>query len=228
MIVTIDGPAGAGKSTAAKKLAARLGFQFLDTGAMYRVVTWACLEHRVDMQNPDAVANAARQVEIRFDGDRVFADGHEVTHEIRTIDVTHESRHIAGNVEVRSHLVELQRRMAQGRDVVSEGRDQGTVAFPHAECKFFITAEPRERAIRRQRELKARGEAVPLQELLDQIIQRDRRDEMREVGALKPAPDAITIDTSVISPTETLDRLERIVRERMTERSRSPDPLVRP
>lgn len=215
MLVTIDGPAGAGKSTAARELAARLGFQFLDTGAMYRVVTWACLERRVDLQNPAAVASAAKQVRVEFDGDRVFADGHEVTHEIRTIEVTHESRHIAANVEVRAHLVDLQREMARGRNIVTEGRDQGTVAFPHAECKFFLTAEPRERALRRQRELHARGEEVPLQELLDQILQRDRRDEMREVGTLKPASDAITLDTSMRSPTEVLDRLEAIVRERM-------------
>jgi cytidylate kinase len=215
MIVTIDGPAGAGKSTAARQLAARLGFQFLDTGAMYRVVTWACLSRRVDLQNPAAVAAAAKSVRMEFDGDHVFADGVDVTHGIRTIEVTHESRHIAANVDVRAHLVELQRQMARGRDVVTEGRDQGTVAFPHAECKFFITAAPRERALRRQRELAARGETVPLNELLDQIVQRDRRDEMRDVGALKSAPDAITIDTSNLSPDQTLDRLEAIVRGKM-------------
>jgi cytidylate kinase len=188
---------------------------FLDTGAMYRVATWACLTRRVDLQNPSAVADAARSVRIEFDGDRVFADGRDVTHEIRTIEVTHESRHIAANVEVRAHLVELQRRMARGRDVVTEGRDQGTVAFPQAECKFFITAAPRVRAIRRQQELAARGESVPLDELLDQIIQRDRRDEARDVGAMKAAPDSITIDTSNLSPEETLDRLEAIVRGRL-------------
>jgi CMP/dCMP kinase len=153
MIVTIDGPAGAGKSSAARELAARLGFQFLDTGAMYRAVTWACLRDRIDFEDQAAVAEVARGISIRFDGDRVFVNDTEVTREIRTVEVTHQTRHVAANNAVRAHLVELQRQLAGGANVVTEGRDQGTVAFPHAECKFYITADPRERALRRQREL---------------------------------------------------------------------------
>jgi len=214
MIVTIDGPAGAGKSSAARALAAKLGFQFLDTGAMYRAVTWHCLEQRIDLCDENAVAEAARGMRLRMEADRVFVNDREVTHEIRGTEVTHESRFIAGNNAVRAHLVNLQRELAKGRDIVTEGRDQGTVAFPHAECKFFLTADPHQRAVRRQRDLAARGEQVPLEEILAQQTGRDQRDQRREVGALKPAEDAILVDTSSLSFEAVVGRLEESVRER--------------
>ena len=214
MIVTIDGPAGAGKSSTARALAAKLGFQFLDTGAMYRAVTWHCLEQRIDLHDEDAVAEAARGMRLRMEADRVFVNDREVTHEIRGTEVTHESRFIAGNNAVRAHLVNLQRGLAKGRDIVTEGRDQGTVAFPHAECKFFLTADPLQRAVRRQRDLAARGEQVSLEEILTQQTGRDQRDQRREIGALKPAEDAILVDTSSLSFDEVVGRLEESVRER--------------
>jgi cytidylate kinase len=214
MIVTIDGPAGAGKSSAARALAKKLAFQFLDTGAMYRAVTWHCLELRIDLCDERLVAEAARTMRLRMESDRVFVNDREVTHEIRGTEVTHESRFIAGNNAVRAHLVNLQRQLATGRDIVTEGRDQGTVAFPHAECKFFLTADPHQRAKRRQRDLAARGEQVPLEEILSQQAGRDQRDQKREVGALKPAEDAILVDTSNLTFEEVVGRLEAIVKSK--------------
>jgi cytidylate kinase len=218
MIVTIDGPAGAGKSTAARALAERLGFQFLDTGAMYRAVTWFCLERGIDLHDQPRVAEAARRLDLRLEADRVFVDGVEVTHDIRTNAVTHDSRFVAGNNAVRTHLVELQRQLANGRDIVTEGRDQGTVAFPGAECKFFVTANARQRAVRRQRDLASRGEQVSLEEILAQQTNRDRRDEAREVGALKPAEDAVLVDTSELELADVVDQMEALVRRRQRPR----------
>jgi cytidylate kinase len=218
MIVTIDGPAGAGKSTTARELAVRLAFQFLDTGAMYRAVTWLCLKQGLDLQNEQAVAEAARRGKFQFHGGQVFVDGHDVTREIRRSAVTNDTKHIAGNYQVRAFLVELQRQLADDADVVTEGRDQGTVAFPHAECKFFLTASPRQRALRRQQDLSLNGEQVPLDEILAQQESRDQRDVAREYGALKPAPDAIAIDTSELEFEQVVSRMEQIVRGKLENR----------
>ena len=146
MIITIDGPAGSGKSTAARALAERLGFQFLDTGAMYRVVTFVCLREQIDLHDEPAVSARAGHISIRFDGSRVFANDEEVTDAIRTVQVTQGTSIVAVNSNVRGLLTSLQRQAAVGLDIVTEGRDQGTVAFPDAECKFFLTASPEERA----------------------------------------------------------------------------------
>src|SRR5262245_21717639 len=214
MIVTIDGPAGAGKSTTARELARRLGFQFLDTGAMYRAVTWYCLKNDIDLGDEEAVAEAARRGNFLFESGKVVVDGAEVTREIRRSVVTDQTRFIAGNNRVRAQLVELQRRLAAGADVVTEGRDQGTVAFPHAECKFYLTASPRKRALRRQSDLALGGEQVPLEEILAQQEGRDQRDANREYGALKPAPDAIPIDTSDLGFDDVVKQMEEIVRRK--------------
>ncbi len=214
MIVTIDGPAGAGKSSTARELAMKLDFQFLDTGAMYRAVTWYCVQHAVDLSDEEAVIEAARRGKFIFRSGTVFVDGLEVTREIRRSAVTDQTRFIAGNNRVRAHLVELQRHLAAGADVVTEGRDQGTVAFPDAECKFYLTASPLKRALRRQADLALNGEEVLLDEILAQQESRDRRDANREFGALKPAADAIPIDTSDLSFEEVVRRMEQIVRVR--------------
>ncbi|MGE5192923.1 MAG: (d)CMP kinase [Deltaproteobacteria bacterium] len=215
MIVTIDGPAGAGKSSTARELAARLGFQFLDTGAMYRAVTWYCLKEGVDLRDEEAVAEAARRGRFVFDSGRVIVDGAEVTREIRRSSVTDQTRFIAGNNRVRGQLVELQRQLAAGADVVTEGRDQGTVAFPQAECKFYLTASPLKRALRRQNDLAQGGEQVPLEEILARQEGRDQRDANREFGALKPAPDAVSIDTSDLNFDEVVRRMEEVVRQKL-------------
>ncbi|MCC7085390.1 MAG: (d)CMP kinase [Pirellulales bacterium] len=215
MIVTLDGPAGAGKSTAARGLAKRLGFRFLDTGAMYRAVALAAANAGLDWNDSDALAALARRLKIELPGDKVLLDGHEVTAEIRRSHITAATHHAAGNPGVREHLVELQRQLAAGANVVTEGRDQGTVVFPHAECKFFITATPEERARRRQRDLQARGEFESLDEVLRQQNQRDQSDCSRSVGPLIPAVDAIHLSTDGLSEGDVIERLEELVRTRL-------------
>lgn len=212
MIVAIDGPAGAGKSSAARALARRLGFRFLDTGAMYRAVALAALRRGHDWTKPEALAELARGLSIAVDERRVLVDGEDVTDAIRTSEVTAATHYAANNPAVREHLVALQRQAAGRDDVVTEGRDQGTVAFPNAECKIFLTATPAERARRRLLDLEKRGETASFDDVLAQQNLRDERDANREVGPLKAAPDAIQVFTDGLSPEEVVDRLEELVR----------------
>ena len=151
MIVTIDGPAGAGKSSAARALARRLGFEFLDTGAMYRAVTLAALRAKLELRDQAALTRLLAAMRLEMPGDRVILDGVDVTREIRTKEVTAASGAIADSSVVRNRLVQMQRQLAVGRSIITEGRDQGTVVFPNAACKFFLVADPVERARRRQR-----------------------------------------------------------------------------
>lgn len=210
-VITIDGPAGAGKSTAARRLADRLGLRYLDTGAMYRCITVACLHEGINLQDPAAVVAVAVKCRIRFQDDRVLLDDRDVTTEIRSTWVTVESRHIASNPGVRAHLVEQQRLVAAGLRIVTEGRDQGTVVFPAAVCKFFLIAEPEERARRRWLDLQHRGESISLEEILNQQQNRDARDAARSVGPLRPADDAIVIDTSSRTMDEVVDEMHAAV-----------------
>jgi len=213
MIVTIDGPAGTGKSTAARGLAQRLGFDYLDTGAMYRVVALVCLRRNVDPTDVDAATEVARATRIDFAGGRTLADGVDVSDEIRAADVSRVASIIAQIPAVREQLVAEQRDLAANRDIVCEGRDQGTVAFPHAECKFFLTADPRERAQRRQAELAAAGQEYTVEELLAEQNRRDERDATRSVAPLVPAEDALVVDTTGVGIDAVLDVLEKRVRQ---------------
>lgn len=218
MIVTIDGPAGSGKSTAARGLAKRLQFDFLDTGAMYRAVAWQCLQQSIDLHDESAVAESAHAMQLRLDQQHVFVDGRDVTAEVRMPEVSHGSSIVASNPAVRRELAARQREFANGRNIVTEGRDQGTAVFPHAECKFYVTANPEERAARRHRELLERHEqAEPIEDILRQIRERDARDKTRVIDPLRAADDAIRVDTSGLTPEAVLDRLESLVRERMQE-----------
>jgi cytidylate kinase len=214
MIVTIDGPAGAGKSTVARALARRLGFQYLDTGAMYRAVALAAMRHALDWDEAEAIARLARSVKIELRGPRIFLDGEDVSETVRTSDVTAVTRYAAGNAQVRQHLVNLQRTIAGQRDVVTEGRDQGTVAFPDAECKIYLTATPEERARRRRQDLAQRGESVTLEQVLADQQRRDREDAAREVGPMKPAADAVEVLTDGLTIEQVVDRLEDLVHAR--------------
>jgi cytidylate kinase len=215
MIVTIDGPAGAGKSSAAQALAERLGFEFLDTGAMYRAVTLAAVRRGLDWNRPGALPELARGLQIDIDDRRVWLDGEEVTDAIRTSKITSLVYHAANNKRVREQLVELQRRAAAGKNVVTEGRDQGTVVFPDAECKIFLTATPEERARRRMDDLTARGERIAFDTVLADQTLRDQRDAERSCGPLIRADDAIELVTDGLSPDEVVQRLEAIVRANM-------------
>jgi cytidylate kinase len=214
MIVTIDGPAGSGKSTAARGLAKRLQFDFLDTGAMYRAVAWKCLQLSIDLHDERAVAECAHTMKLTLDRQQVSVDGRDVTLEIRQPDVSRGSSIVASHPTVRRELAARQREYARGRHIVTEGRDQGTAVFPHAECKFYVTAAPEERAARRQREHPQSAESYD--EILRQIRERDERDKTRTIDPLRAADDAIHIDTTGLDPEAVLDRLEAIVRERMS------------
>ncbi len=212
MIITIDGPAGAGKSSVARALARRLGFRFLDTGAMYRCVALAAMKTGIDWDDDDAIASFATTVEIQVGDGAVRLNGQDVTEAIRTMEVTNAVHYVADNGNVRDQLADLQRRTAGVGDWVTEGRDQGTVVFPDATCKIFLTASREERARRRQSELADRGEILDFATVLDRQNNRDEQDRTREVGALLAADDAIHVDTSGLSLNQVVTQLESIAR----------------
>ncbi len=210
MIITIDGPAGAGKSTVAHALARRLGFRFLDTGAMYRAVALAALRRGLDWDAPDDLARLARKLDIRTLGERILLNGEDVTEAVRTSEVTAVTRYAADNPRVREFLVELQRKLAGSDDVVTEGRDQGTVAFPRAACKIFLTASPAERARRRVLDLQfARRARYAGTGLGRARAPRSRRRHPRR-RPLAPAADAVTVYTDGLSLEEVVARLEKL------------------
>jgi cytidylate kinase len=215
-IITIDGPAGVGKSTVARMLAAQLGAIFLDTGASYRAVTLAAMNAGVDLSDIEAVLKVMDQttVDFRHEGDvlKVAINGQDATSTIRQPGVTENVQFIAGQPQLRSKLVEFQRTFAAQFDkVVTEGRDQGTVVFSEAQFKFFLTADPKERTRRRHEELKAAGKEMDFDALHEQITQRDASDQSRTVSPLKPAADAIHIDTTDIDAAGVVNRMLEVI-----------------
>jgi cytidylate kinase len=222
MIVTIDGPAGAGKSSAAKALAQRLGFEFLDTGAMYRAVTLASLRAGTDPHDQEALGNLVAELRLEMPPGHVVMNGEDVTGLLRTADITAASGAIASSPVVRRRLVELQRTLARGRKFVCEGRDQGTIVFPDALCKFFLSADPAERACRRHREMLTRGEAAAWQEVLAAQKARDARDQARDIGPMVPAADAVLLDSTHLTLDQVVHQMEQEVRRRLAEQSSLP------
>lgn len=213
IIVTIDGPAGAGKSSVARKLAERLGFHFLDTGAMYRAVALAALRQQIDLDSAEAVSQLVKTLRVELVDDRVLLNGEDVSAAIRSWEVTGVVAAVADNVDVRNTLVEWQRAAARQRPTITEGRDQGTVVFPRACCKFFLTASREERAYRRWRDLQQRGHDHPYEEVLALQDQRDQRDRARPVGKLVPASDAVTLSTDGMELDHVVDELQRRIAE---------------
>lgn len=220
-IVTIDGPAGTGKSTVAHRLAKRLGLEFLDTGAMYRAAALAALERGIDPADGPRVAALVRDLEIRFDWradpPTLLVDGVAVGDRIRTQEVTRAVSAVASNPMVRAAMVEAQREIAGLHPrLVTEGRDQGSVVFPDAHVRIYLDARPEVRARRRVEQLAAKGIVVAEPEVLAQIIERDRIDSTRRDGPLVCPRGADSVDTSDIEIDEVIDRLERVVRGRAT------------
>lgn len=211
MVITIDGPAGSGKSTVAKALAGRLGFCYVDTGAFYRAFTWKAMKVGANLEDEAGLGKLVRETDIKIDGGhegpRVLVDGEDVTGEIRSPDVTGKVHFVAGLAEVRKRMVELQRAAAAGSDVVVEGRDTGSVVFPRADRKFYLDARPEERARRRYAELIPGSENLTYQRMLEDIKQRDLRDSTRKASPLRSGPDFISLDTTGLSVEEVVEQL---------------------
>ncbi len=204
-IVTIDGPAGAGKSTISRMVARNLGYNRLDTGAMYRAVAWLLNKEDVDITDTDTVSRICQTCHIRFDGERIFINESDVTDLIRTPEMDMLASRVSGIPVVRERLAGMQKEIGRRGRCVAEGRDMGTVVFPDAKYKFFLTATPEERARRRKKQLEIAGEIVLYEIILKQIIERDRADSNRSMSPLKPASDAILVDSTSFSPSEVVD-----------------------
>ena len=217
IVITIDGPAGAGKSTVAKLLAKRLSFEFLDTGAMYRAVTLAVLRSGMSVTDTDAVSDVADKTDIKLSGNLVTLNGEDVTKEIRFPKVAAAIGLVADNVGVRRLLTRLQREWTEGKRVVTEGRDQGTEVFPDSPCKIFLSASPEVRAQRRQVELADRGIEMSLEDVLRQQEKRDEEDRSRPVGSLRIAEDAMEVSTDGLSLEMVVDKLEEVAKSRISE-----------
>jgi CMP/dCMP kinase len=217
-VVTIDGPAGAGKSTTALMLADALGYVFLDTGAIYRTVALLSKKAGIAWDEPVPLGRIAAEMELRFvpgeGGVHVFANGTDVTSEIRAPDISQGASKVSAHAPVRDALLGLQRRIGAVGRVVAEGRDTGTVVFPTAQAKFYLTADARVRAERRSAELAKKGTVVSIEETLKEILERDARDSERSVAPLKKADDAIEVDTGISGADQVVSQLVRVVRAR--------------
>ena len=214
MVIAIDGPAGSGKSTTAKHTAEKLGFIHINTGAMYRGIALKCIQGEIDLNSSSEIDKILNQTKFEFGreaGSVLFMDGVDISSEITSSLVTESVSRVSAVPQIRKKLVQYQREMAEGLDVVLEGRDIGTVVFPDAEFKFFLIADIEERARRRKKEMETMGEIVSLRELTAELEERDRKDSTREHSPLKKAEDAVEIDTTGLSIAEQVNRIVKIV-----------------
>jgi CMP/dCMP kinase len=209
MVIAIDGPAGAGKSTVARGVARALGFTYLDSGAMYRCVALAALERQLDLDDGERLGEMAWGLDVGFDRDTIQLDGQAVEGKIRTPEVTIASSKVSVHPQVRQAMVKRQRELIAAGDYVAEGRDIGTVVSPDSPLKVFLTASEEERARRRAAET---GASVT--EVREAIEDRDQRDRSREHGALRAADDSVEVDTTDLSPDEVVERIAALARER--------------
>lgn len=209
--IAIDGPAGAGKSTIAKKVSSELGFIYLDTGAMYRTVALKAIRSQIDTMDHIGLAQLMEHLDIAISYDsnvqRIYLDGRDVSEDIRTAEVSAGASNVAVFPEVRLKMVELQRKIASGKDVVMDGRDIGSYVLPHADLKIFLTASVDERARRRCQELLKKGQAAVFEEVREDMVHRDKNDSSRAFAPLKKVPDAIEIDSTVLSIDEVVEKI---------------------
>jgi cytidylate kinase len=215
-VVAIDGPAGSGKSTVARGVAEALGYLYVDTGAMYRAVAFRALDSGIDPNDEEAVARLAGSLHLALCQDgpvlRVFADGRDLTGEIRSEKISAVVPHVAGNSRVRKRMAALQREMAAQGPIVMEGRDIGSVVFPDAEVKIFLSAGPEERARRRVLQLETAGQPADPETVLREVLRRDELDSTRKDSPLRVAPGAVKLDTTGLSIEETVERIVTMVR----------------
>jgi len=210
-IITIDGPAGAGKSTIAKEIAKRFGFTHLDSGAIYRAIGVGCKEVGVNLEDEKAVLGVAKKLQIELKGSKVFLNGEDITEKIRTPEGGFLASKVAQFKEVREIVVKILREIAKGKRVVTDGRDAGTYIFPEADLKIYLTASPEERARRRYEELIKKGFNVSYEEILKEVIERDERDKNRKFAPLVIPEGAVIIDTTGKTIEDVLSEVSQLI-----------------
>lgn len=225
LIVAIDGPAGAGKSTIAKIVARELGYLYIDTGAMYRAITWKAIRNGVPLRDDQTLTELTGKTELLLKQDKknnllkVFVDGEDVTHKIRSEKISRNTNVVAAVQKVRKILRDKQRTLGKNGGVVMEGRDIGTAVFPNADIKFYLDASPQERAKRRYQELKAKRKRVSLERIAKALAQRDYKDKHRGISPLKQAKDAIVIDSTNLTLEQVAQRMTLLIHQQ-----RRPEP----